>query len=133
MSEDSNMLSEEDQDLYQAASMVFSEENFSELISMVKHYIEMKKYQDKEIENMRSWIKRLEEDKQYFINEREHFKQRAEEIEKNVVDSKGGKEELLRKIADLENEKAKLNYRMNKYLSNKKIAKIIESNKLDQF
>lgn len=108
-------------------------EEYKELLQWTKDLEEGKAFLDNENKKMSEWIKKLETDKEELGREKQLQSKKINELEFCVRELLEKNDEYKQKILDVENEKAKLNYKINKYISNPKIKKIIEAKKLDQY
>lgn len=106
---------------------------YKDLMEWNKILEEGKDFLENENKKMSEWIKKVEADKEELIREQQGLLMKISELESLIKENQEKSIDNKQKIAELENEKSKLNYKINKYLSNPKIKKIVESKKLDEF
>lgn len=106
---------------------------YKDLMEWNKILEEGKDFLENENKKMSEWIKKVEVDKEELIREQQGLLMKISELESFIKENQEKSIDYKQKISELENEKSKLNYKINKYLSNPKIKKIVESKKLDQF
>lgn len=95
------------------------EQSLIKLDEWTKKLQEGKDFLESENAKMKEWVVLVEKDKEEF------YKKLQAQIKKN--------EEIEMKLAEVENERAKTNYRLNRLLSDAKIKRIAEKKKLDSF
>lgn len=114
-------------------AMSYDEDTFYELKRLLKEYFDSQAFLNCEIEGMKSYIQKLETDIRGLNEDKERIVSKFLGAEQFASRGSEDVKSLQIMIAELNNENAKLKYKINKYQSDKKIKKIIDKKKLDQY